>query len=236
VSQVVYGARGIISMFSVVAASLCAAACGGGPGSLGDGIGDEGPVSSSASSSSQGSNGSGQLGACETPEQGCACATAGETADCLGPKVRTGDYTSCAPGERVCSGGVWGACSGKTVIQGADAVTQDYSLSCSSGTHPVWGALALEGVIPGNSQVDVSVQTASTEAALDAAAPATLAEFSGANESSWTSAAVSSALAKLGQSSGIWLRVTFTITVASEGGQAPMLVGWQQASSCASGG
>jgi hypothetical protein len=53
--------------------------------------------------------------ACSVIAEGCPCDREGETVQCQTTKIRTGNYTSCAPGKRVCQGGTWGSCIGKTV-------------------------------------------------------------------------------------------------------------------------
>src|SRR5205085_8187697 len=94
--------------------AVAAVGCGGGSGdgTAGDGVENEsiGPATTAADASSS-------AGSCASPAEGCPCAKEGATVDCQGPHVRTGNYTSCAPGERLCSNGAWGACVGKSVVQ-----------------------------------------------------------------------------------------------------------------------
>jgi hypothetical protein len=53
---------------------------------------------------------------CGTPDTGCPCDLPGEIVLCPGPKFQVGDYTTCAPGHRVCGDdGTWGPCIGRTM-------------------------------------------------------------------------------------------------------------------------
>jgi hypothetical protein len=185
---------------------------------------------SAAVSSSAGADDS-----CASPSTGCPCAQEGAIVDCQGPHIRTGNYTSCAPGERMCSNGTWGACVGKTVVQDANEVTQDYPAGCPSGTAARWGALSLEGLAPGNSHIDVVVQAAASQEGLDEAEALALGSFGGATETSWTSVAVQPILDRAGVSADGWLRVTLKLVQASNGGALPTLAGWQETSVCVSG-
>jgi hypothetical protein len=135
----------------------------------------------------------------------------------------------------MCTNGTWGACVGKTVVQDADEVTQDYPAACASGKTVRWGALTLEGLAPGDSQIQVVVQVAGSQEGLDEAADFFLGSFGGATETSWTSADVQPMLDGAGVSSDAWLRVTLKLVQASRGGALPTLAGWQEASTCVSG-
>ncbi|HZU83504.1 MAG TPA: hypothetical protein VE987_11330 [Polyangiaceae bacterium] len=170
--------------------------------------------------------------ACEAPAIGCPCAGEGTTAPCPGPRIHTGDYTSCAPGVRVCSQGSWGPCMAKTVYQAAGTLTEDYSSPCPRGSAVRWGAFALDGTIRDDAYVDVSVQTAPTASGLGGAPAVHLARFEGSAASSWTSVDVGSVLAAAGQDPGDWLRVSVELVASSSGGEPPALVGWRQASTC----
>jgi hypothetical protein len=49
---------------------------------------------------------------CASPNEGCACDTAGATADCGQVVSHQGDYVMCSEGKRTCDGTKWGACKG----------------------------------------------------------------------------------------------------------------------------
>ncbi len=55
------------------------------------------------------------VGACDTPNQGCACDTEAELVDCGQVERVSGDYVSCSMGHRTCTGGKWGACVGDSI-------------------------------------------------------------------------------------------------------------------------
>ncbi|MCC6213252.1 MAG: VWA domain-containing protein [Polyangiaceae bacterium] len=55
---------------------------------------------------------------CLTPNEGCPCATEGQAVPCGEVASRSGDQVNCATGTRVCTTGVWGACS----MEGLEAV------------------------------------------------------------------------------------------------------------------
>jgi hypothetical protein len=95
-----------------------------------------------------------------------------------------------------------------------------------------WGSLALDGLTPGNSQIAVSVQTAATQAGLDAAMPVSLGTFSGSAETSWASADAQAAFAAAGLTSSTWIRVTLTLAAATTGGGSPTIAEWREASTC----
>jgi hypothetical protein len=214
--------------------ALAAVGCGGGSGagSTADGLSSGGTMPWAAAATS--SDGVGD--ACGSPSTGCPCAQEGAIVDCQGPHIRTGNYISCAPGERMCSNGTWGACVGKTVVQDADEVTQDYPAGCPSGKTVRWGALSLEGLTPDDSQIDVLVQAAGSQEDLDDAQTISVGAFSGATQTSWSSVAVQPLLDRAGVSDDAWLRVTLKLVQASHGGALPTLAGWQEASTCVSGG
>lgn len=232
--EVARAARNILLTIGSSILATSAMACGGasGPGSTQDGVENDSLIPS-ASAPATGSAAASD--ACSSPSEGCPCAQQGATVECQGAHIRTGNYTSCQPGERMCSNGTWGACLGKTVVQNVDEVTQDYTGGCSAGSHVRWGALSLEGLTPADSQIDVMVQSASSQEGLDVAESITLGAFGGATETSWTSADVQSLLDGAGVSTNGWLRVTLKLVQASHGGSLPTLAGWQEASSCVSG-
>ncbi|HEY5372375.1 MAG TPA: PA14 domain-containing protein, partial [Polyangiaceae bacterium] len=53
--------------------------------------------------------------ACDTPNEGCACAMPGEQVDCGRVERTSGSYVSCSMGQRTCTDGKWGACIGDRV-------------------------------------------------------------------------------------------------------------------------
>lgn len=207
--------------------------CGGaGPSDTGDGVGTislRSAVSSSSSSrSSAASTATAPPPPCSSPTDGCPCAKDGATVSCPGPKIRTGSYTTCQDGERECRGGSWSACVTVAVVQNADQVTQDFSSPCNEGTHVRWGAFTLDGLTPANSSIAVAAQTADTQADLDAAGSFGLAQFDGSSTTSWTTPDADTALG----ASKAWLRVTLTLTPATQGGESPTVADWNQASTC----
>ncbi len=232
-------ARAACSSFLTVSSlvlSAWAVGCGGAPdsGSVPDGAGSGAATPSHASSApatGAASTSAAAIDACASPSEGCSCDHEGATAACQGPKIRTGNYTSCQPGERLCSHGTWGACMGKTAVQGAAEVTQDYSSPCAAGKSVRWGALALEGLTPSDSHIVVRVRAAGSQEGLDAASPMTLGTFGG-SATSWTSVDVQSLLQENGVGGDAWLRVSLSLEQASGGGSLPILAGWQEASSC----
>ncbi len=68
------------------------------------GVGDGGP-------SMPGPSG----GACDTPNEGCACETDAQVVDCGQVERVSGDYVSCSMGRRTCEKGKWGACIGDSI-------------------------------------------------------------------------------------------------------------------------
>jgi hypothetical protein len=167
--------------------------------------------------------------ACGTPTEGCPCSEEGATVSCSGPKIRTGNYTTCTPGTRVCYGGAWSACVSKTLYQNVDSVSQDYASPCTGNTHVQWGALKIIGYAPGDSRVDVSVQTADTAASLDSAQSQQVGAFD-AQAPTWPTIDVGAALAARGEASGLQLRVTVALVRGTQG-QSPSAT-WQQAWQC----
>jgi hypothetical protein len=106
----------------LLAALLAAfgAACGGAPDSI--------SLEDGVSSVSEGNAVGDPMGdamapektaACAVVAEGCPCDQEGETVQCQTAKVRTGDYTTCAPGKRACKDGTWGPCLGKTLYRSA---------------------------------------------------------------------------------------------------------------------
>jgi hypothetical protein len=95
-----------------------------------------------------------------------------------------------------------------------------------------WGALTLDGLTPGDSSIVVHIQTADSSEGLDGAASVALDQFRGATNSSWTSADAQGVLVANGSTSAAWLRVTLTLTPASQGGSTPVVAGWHEPSSC----
>lgn len=230
--EVARAARNVLMSICASILAFAAVGCSGGAGD--GGVSDGVENGSSAPRVAAGAASSG-ADTCSSPAEGCPCAQEGATVACQGPHIRTGNYTSCAPGERMCSNGTWGACVGKSVVQDADEVTQDYPAACPAGTSVRWGALSLEGLTPGNSQIQVSVQAAGSQEGLDDAPTFSLGSFGGATETSWTSADVQPILDRSGVSGEAWLRVTLKLVQASYGGALPTIAGWQEASTCVTG-
>ena len=73
---------------------------------------DHGPLLGSGDETGIGQPGG--LG-CETPNQGCDCKTQGEVVDCGRVERVSGQYISCAMGQRSCDQGQWGACIGDRI-------------------------------------------------------------------------------------------------------------------------
>ena len=74
------------------------------------------------------------VGACETPNQGCACETQGEVVDCGQVERVSGDYVSCSMGRRTCDGGKWGACVGDGIATMQVRAGQKRTLALGKGT------------------------------------------------------------------------------------------------------
>lgn len=51
-----------------------------------------------------------------SPNTGCPCGPEGTVVDCGEVHGQDGTYTFCSEGSRVCTGGVWGACVGETLV------------------------------------------------------------------------------------------------------------------------
>lgn len=52
---------------------------------------------------------------CDTPNEGCACPTEGQTVDCGQVERTSGSYVSCSMGVRTCRDAKWGACIGDRI-------------------------------------------------------------------------------------------------------------------------
>src|SRR5437016_1893146 len=52
---------------------------------------------------------------CNTPQEGCACATDAKVVDCGSVVRQSGSYTACSVGQRICSDRKWGACEGDKI-------------------------------------------------------------------------------------------------------------------------
>jgi hypothetical protein len=150
---------------------------------------------------------------------------------CKGPTIQSGNYTSCQPGVRFCTGGVWGACIGKTLYENVDSLTQDYASPCPAGTQVRWSALKLQGYAPGDSRIDVAVQTADSLSHLDTAALMRAGSFDNEAQSPWTGIDVNRVLTDSGMGSAPWLRVTVSLVRSSHNATSPS-VAWQQGSEC----
>ncbi len=73
------------------------------------------------------------VGACDTPNQGCACETQGEALDCGQVERVSGDYVSCSMGRRTCDNGKWGACVGDSIATLHIPAGQKRTLALGSG-------------------------------------------------------------------------------------------------------
>ncbi|MBV9945733.1 MAG: hypothetical protein JOZ69_02675 [Myxococcales bacterium] len=231
------------SAWSTLSPALCvalwSAGCGGGTGSgtLQDSV-DPTVTENAPAGSAPGAPPTGgatptrTAGPCAAPAEGCRCDREGARASCSGPKVHTGNYTSCAPGERVCHGGAWGACAAKSVYLTGETATQDYVSPCRAGTYVAWGALTLDGVAAGSSAVRVYVQTADTAARLDAAPVVPLEAAPASGSAAWTSVEVDAALGARGESPMAWLRVSVEALPSAGGAAAPTIGDWRQAWTC----
>jgi hypothetical protein len=104
----------LLTLLPVAVIAVWATGCGGGPESqyLQDGIGT---VSEETSTSD--AQAPQPAVACAVAAEGCPCDLEGATVECPGPKIHTGNYTTCTPGKRACSHGMWGPCVGKTIYQ-----------------------------------------------------------------------------------------------------------------------
>lgn len=225
--------RPAVILFGLFGAAVVAAmgtGCGGGPDSLAleDGTGtvtQEHSVGDAAPPQQM------QTVACAVAAEGCPCDHDGDAVTCVGPKIQTGNYTSCEPGKRTCAAGAWGPCVGKTVYENADTLTEDYASPCQPATAVRWGTIALQGHTPDGSNIEVLVQTASSQSSLDDASMVRVTAFGGSTNSTWTSPDVDAALMASGQTPAAWLRITLSVT-ASPGGSMPQVVAWGQATSC----
>ncbi len=206
-----------------VALMFAAPACGGAPdaGTKQDGLGASTTVTPSVGPS---------LG-CASPSDGCPCAAEGAEVACKGPKIQSGNYTSCQPGVRFCTGGVWGACIGKTLYQNVDSLTQDYVSPCAAGTEVRWASLKLQGYAPEDSRIDVAVQSADSPSHLDTAPLMRAGSFDNEAQSPWTGIDVNRVLTAAGHGSAPFLRVTVSLVRASRNATSPS-VAWQQGSEC----
>jgi len=213
------------SLWTVLPAVLMLAvsACGGAPdsGTKQDGLGASTTVTPTVAPS---------LG-CASPTDGCSCETEGAEVACKGPKIQSGNYTSCQTGTRFCTGGVWGACIGKTLYENVDSLTQDYASPCAAGMQVRWSALKLQGYTPNDSRIDVAVQTADSLEHLDKAPLLPAGSFDSGAQSPWTGIDVDRVLSTTSQGSAPWLRVTVSLVRSSQSATSPS-VAWQQGSEC----
>jgi hypothetical protein len=211
-------------LFALTAAAGTTTACSNGeanPGEMGD-------VTSAVSAPSSAA----PIPACSTPSENCPCGDDGLTVQCTGPKIHIGNYTSCLPGVRVCMSGTWSACVGRSVYQDVDTVTQDYTSPCAPGKTVRWGALTIQGDTPGGSEIAVAVESADSTSALDAIEPSLVGGLDGASSAPWTGIDVGAALANDGLASAKLLRVTLRLIRASASSPSPVVMGFQQATTC----
>jgi hypothetical protein len=108
--------RALYALVPVAIMALLNGGCGGGPDSmaLNDGIGAVSEKASTTDAMTPEAS-----APCEEVTEGCPCERDGETVQCAGPTIHTGNYTSCEPGKRTCLQGTWGPCAGKTVYKNA---------------------------------------------------------------------------------------------------------------------
>jgi hypothetical protein len=106
----------------LLVAVAVAGGCGGGPpdGSLRDGVGTTFTANVTVAAVAPATP-----SACTAPAEGCPCNIEGSVVSCPGPTVRTGNYTTCAPGQRACTGGRWEACVAKTLYESAPTLIRD---------------------------------------------------------------------------------------------------------------
>jgi hypothetical protein len=168
---------------------------------------------------------------CRVAAEGCPCTDEGDSVACPGATIRTGNYTSCSPGTRTCSDGAWGACVGKTAYKNADTLTEDYASPCAPANAVAWGAIDVQGYAPQGSTIEVLVQTAASQPALDTASMVRVSQLGGPTTSEWTSAEVDAALVASGVTPAAWLRITLSMQPAPDGA-SPMVVVWRQATTC----
>jgi hypothetical protein len=234
--------RGRVTTYAAILGALLSAAagtaCAGGPESptFNDGVGtvmQNASIAPDAGRATTGANPSDLSAPPSTActDEGCACAQEGDTVACAGPKIQSGDYTTCAPGKRMCENGAWGACVGKTLYTSSDTLTEDYSTDCGTSS-VVWGAVTLQGKTPGGATIDILVQTAASQALLDKATMVHVTELNGSS-TTWTSPDVGPALTAAGVIPAAWLRVTLSVTSPDTSTPA-QVTEWRQQSSCAS--
>jgi hypothetical protein len=226
------------ALLGAVLSATAGTACAGAAGSptFNDGVGTLTQNASSAADAGSAPTSTSQPATEQSTactDEGCACDQEGATVQCAAPKVQSGDYTTCAPGKRMCENGAWGACVGKTLYTNSDTLTEDYSSTCSAGSSVHWGAVDLQGKAPDGATIDVFVQTAASQALLATATMVHVTEFTGASSTSWTSPDVTGVLTAAGLTTSAWLRIT--LSVASPDASSPAQVTeWRQETTCVS--
>lgn len=110
---------------SIAAVVLGSAACGGSPEADTMQEGVAAPLDRRAADNPDAGQRSDAPSAarCAAAAQGCQCIS-GQIVECVGPKIQSGNYTSCPPGRRACTDGVWGPCVGKTVYGHSGAIPE----------------------------------------------------------------------------------------------------------------
>ncbi len=223
----------VVSILALLGA-CASAACTAAPTTLDDGLGSV-TQNTTAGNATHFATGDGGTAAaapdCSLAEEGCPCDKEGDTTACAGPKIRTGNYTSCAPGTRACVAGLWGACLGKAIASESATLTQDYGSPCHDDETVHWGPIDVKGSTPSGANIDVLVQAAASESRLSAAPVVRVAQFNGTSHGSWASADVDAALAAAGVAAAPWLRITLSLT-GSQINSAPSVTEWRQESSC----
>jgi hypothetical protein len=121
------------------------------------------------------------------------------------------------------------------VDSGADGGTSevlDFAGTCtSSGFVPVWHYFDFQTHTPEDSSLAFSASTADTEDALANAASVALATVNGADITTWTGVDVDAKLQTIDEQSHAFLRITITLTPATDG-TPPALVHYRQEYDC----
>jgi hypothetical protein len=71
---------------------------------------------------------------CATPDEGCACPTAGEVVDCGHVIKRIDDYVTCAMGSRTCNANAWSACAVSSTQTQSVPTSNRYRLQSLGGS------------------------------------------------------------------------------------------------------
>ena len=106
---------------------------------------------------------------------------------------------------------------------GGATVTRDYEGVCAQGRVPIWRFFDFQTHTPADSSLVFRVRSATTQAGLDLAKSVELATITGPDITVWTGVDVDTKLATIGQKSQRFLRVSTTLTSATDG-TPPVLV------------